>query len=123
MYMYMSCVAGGCRLKQQFRVIVVLPLLPAFEGELGTSTGSAIQAVTHWNYNSICRGGRSLLERLNRAGVPDPFEYISFYGLRNHGELNGSLVRAPRVAALHALVTTLSSCGCTSTCTVWYLPV
>jgi len=45
-----------------------LPLLPAFEGEIGTDTGTAIQAVIHWNYSSICRGGRSLLERLVLAG-------------------------------------------------------
>ena len=47
---------------------VMLPLLPAFEGEIGTDTGTAIQAVIHWNYSSICRGGRSLLERLVLAG-------------------------------------------------------
>ena len=47
-----------------FRVYVVMPLLPAFEGELGTSRGSAIQAVLHWNYQSISRGGRSMLELL-----------------------------------------------------------
>ena len=78
--------------RQAFRVIVVVPLLPAFEGEIGTPQGAAIQAVTHWNYSSICRGGSSLLERLKRAGVSDPFEYISFYGLRTYGELGGSLV-------------------------------
>ena len=75
-----------------FRVYVILPLLPAFEGELGTTGGTAIQAVTHWNYSSICRGGKSLLERLTAAGVLDPFQYISFYGLRNHANLNGNLV-------------------------------
>lgn len=58
------CVSSG----RTFRVYVVLPLLPAFEGQLGTSTGTSIQAVIHWNYNSICRGGNSLLERLVRAG-------------------------------------------------------
>ncbi|KAI0220872.1 Phospholipase D1 [Lamellibrachia satsuma] len=73
-----------------FRVYVVMPLLPAFEGELGTSSGAAIQVVMHWNYLSICRGGKSLLERL-AAKIPDPFEYISFYGLRTHSELLGSL--------------------------------
>jgi len=53
---------------ENFRVYVVLPLLPAFEGEIGTNTGTAIQAVIHWNYTSICRGGKSLLERLFLAG-------------------------------------------------------
>ena len=51
-----------------FRVYVLLPLLPAFEGEIGTSTGTSIQAVTHWNYTSICRGPNSLLGRLALTG-------------------------------------------------------
>ena len=45
-----------------------MPLLPAFEGELGTATGASIQAVTHWNYASICRGGKSIIERLAAIG-------------------------------------------------------
>jgi len=52
-------------------VYVLLPLLPAFEGEIGTNTGTAVQAVVHWNYASICRGGRSLLERLAARGLSD----------------------------------------------------
>ncbi len=53
---------------EAFRVYVVMPLLPAFEGELGTATGAAIQAVSHWNYSSICRGGNSLLEKVATIG-------------------------------------------------------
>jgi hypothetical protein len=38
-----------------FRVWVVMPLLPAFEGEVGAPSGTAMHAVTHWNYQSISR--------------------------------------------------------------------
>lgn len=38
-----------------FRVFVVMPLLPGFEGEVGSPSGSALHAITHWNYASICR--------------------------------------------------------------------
>jgi len=38
-----------------FRVYVVMPLLPGFEGEVGTPSGTALHAITHWNYASICR--------------------------------------------------------------------
>lgn len=38
-----------------FRVFVVLPLLPAFEGEVGANSGTSLHAITHWNYQSICR--------------------------------------------------------------------
>lgn len=38
-----------------FRVFVVMPLLPGFEGEVGGPSGTALRAITHWNYNSISR--------------------------------------------------------------------
>ncbi|KAL1442212.1 hypothetical protein MTO96_007835 [Rhipicephalus appendiculatus] len=79
--------------KQNFRVYVVMPLLPAFEGEVGTDTGVAIQAITHWNYASMCRGDSSILERLKAADVPDPTKYIDFFGLRKHDELHGKLTQ------------------------------
>ncbi|XP_054157366.1 phospholipase D1-like [Oppia nitens] len=75
---------------ETFRVFVFFPLLPAFEGEIGTSRGTSIQAITHYNYSTICRGDYSLINRLRRE-VGDPFRYISFYGLRNYGELHGKL--------------------------------
>ncbi|XP_014664176.1 PREDICTED: LOW QUALITY PROTEIN: phospholipase D2-like [Priapulus caudatus] len=76
---------------ENFRVYVVMPLLPGFEGEVGAPSGYAIQAVTHWQYTSISRGGNSLLERLSAAGIPSQ-EYISFHGTRTHGELRGQPV-------------------------------
>ncbi|XP_071452786.1 phospholipase D1 [Hetaerina americana] len=74
-----------------FRVYVVMPLLPGFEGEVGTPTGTSLHAITHWNYASICRGKDALLNRLKEAGI-DPKDYISFYGLRTHSVLNNDLV-------------------------------
>lgn len=68
-----------------------MPLLPAFEGEFGTNSGAALQAVTHWNYSSICRGGFSLMEKLAQE-VPDPNKYIVFCGLRSWDRLDGKLV-------------------------------
>lgn len=76
---------------ETFRVYIVMPLLPAFEGELGTNGGLAIQAIIHWNYASMCRGDSSLYGKLAMAGVPEPMEYVTFYGLRNHSELMGTL--------------------------------
>lgn len=38
-----------------FRVYVVMPLLPAFEGDVGGTTGNALRAITHWNYASMSR--------------------------------------------------------------------
>lgn len=32
-----------------------MPLLPAFEGDVGGATGNSIRAITNWNYASMCR--------------------------------------------------------------------
>nr|XP_012222142.1 PREDICTED: phospholipase D1 [Linepithema humile]XP_012222151.1 PREDICTED: phospholipase D1 [Linepithema humile] len=75
-----------------FRVFVVMPLLPGFEGEVGGPSGTALRAITHWNYASISRGKDSILHQLREAGIEDPSEYITFHGLRTHSMLNGTLV-------------------------------
>ncbi|XP_015593521.1 phospholipase D2 [Cephus cinctus] len=75
-----------------FRVFVVMPLLPGFEGEVGGSTGTALHAITHYNYASISRGKDSIFYQLIDAGIEDPSEYITFHGLRTHSRLNGTMV-------------------------------
>lgn len=73
---------------KQFRVYVIIPLLPGFEGEVGAATGTALHAITHWNYASICRGNDSIMSRLQELGVENPGDYITFHGLRKHSEFN-----------------------------------
>ncbi|XP_026745691.1 phospholipase D2 isoform X1 [Trichoplusia ni] len=80
------------RAGQRFRVFVVMPLLPGFEGEVGAPSGTSLHAVTHWNYQSICRSREAILTRLYEAGVTDPTEYITFHGLRTHSVLGGEPV-------------------------------
>ncbi|XP_023246743.1 phospholipase D2-like [Copidosoma floridanum] len=75
-----------------FRVFVIMPLLPGFEGEVGGPTGAALRAITHWNYASISRGRHSIYNQLMEAGIDDPSEYITFHGLRAHSMLNGTMV-------------------------------
>lgn len=79
------------RNNETFRVYVVMPLLPAFEGEIGKSGAYAIKAITHYNYTSICKGNQSLWVQLMNEGV-EPLNYIVFCGLRTHSELNGKLI-------------------------------
>ncbi|CAG0914405.1 unnamed protein product [Notodromas monacha] len=74
---------------EEFRVFVVMPLLPGFEGQVGTPGGTAIQVITHWNYASMSRGSYSLLQKLRDKGVESPENYVGFFGLRTHAELNG----------------------------------
>ncbi|KAH8280415.1 hypothetical protein KR018_006689, partial [Drosophila ironensis] len=74
--------------RKPFRVFVIMPLLPGFEGDVGGSTGTAVRAITHWNYASISRGRTAILNRLLEAGITEPQNYISFHSLRNHSFLN-----------------------------------
>ena len=41
---------------------VILPLLPAFEGKIGSATGNALRVILHYNYASICRSVGSRLD-------------------------------------------------------------
>ncbi|KAF9968644.1 hypothetical protein BGZ70_000961 [Mortierella alpina] len=67
---------------KKFRVIVVMPLMPAFEADIMSSEAGTLRKVMHFQYVSICRGGNSVLERLVANGI-DPDDYIGFFGLRS----------------------------------------
>uniref|UniRef100_A0A671QAH1 phospholipase D n=1 Tax=Sinocyclocheilus anshuiensis TaxID=1608454 RepID=A0A671QAH1_9TELE len=65
------------REKKKFRVYVVMPLLPGFEGDI-SSGGGAIKAIMHFNYRVKMQ--------------PEWPLYNSFCGLRTHADLDGRLV-------------------------------
>ncbi|XP_032407821.1 phospholipase D1-like [Xiphophorus hellerii] len=76
----------------KYRVYVVTPLLPGFEGDINTGGGSAIQAVMHFNYRTMNKGEHSIISQL-RAEMGDQWmNFISFTGLRTHADLEGTLV-------------------------------
>ncbi|CAM4597843.1 unnamed protein product [Lepidochelys olivacea] len=80
------------REKNRYRVYVVIPLLPGFEGDISTGGGNALQAIMHFNYRTMCRGENSILAQL-KAEIGDQWiNYISFCGLRTYAELDGNLV-------------------------------
>uniref|UniRef100_A0A1I7ZS77 Phospholipase n=1 Tax=Steinernema glaseri TaxID=37863 RepID=A0A1I7ZS77_9BILA len=78
--------------KETYRVYILIPLLPGFEGDVAATTGSSLQAVLNWTYRSISRGPHSLLHNLREQGVEDPWQYVSFCSLRTHDRLNGRLI-------------------------------
>ncbi|XP_069416172.1 phospholipase D1 isoform X1 [Ovis canadensis] len=80
------------RENQRYRVYVVIPLLPGFEGDISTGGGNALQAIMHFNYRTMCRGENSILGQLKAEIGNQWINYISFCGLRTHAELEGNLV-------------------------------
>ncbi|KAK7356116.1 hypothetical protein VNO80_15382 [Phaseolus coccineus] len=73
--------------QKDFRVIVVIPLLPGFQGGLDDGGAATVRALTHWQYRTISREKHSILYSLETILGPKTHDYISFYGLRSHGRL------------------------------------
>ncbi|RUS17342.1 hypothetical protein BC937DRAFT_90093 [Endogone sp. FLAS-F59071] len=73
---------------RKFRVIVVMPLAPGFEGDFASSDSGTMRMVMHWQYVSISRGGHSVVEKLRAEGINSD-DYISFFSLRSHDKFDG----------------------------------
>jgi len=88
--------------KQTFRTIIVLPVTP--DGIIEES--AAHRYIMRWQYCTVCRGGKSIIEqtqkyihKLQQENLSDTFyrevrveDYISFFALRSHGTLGGHAV-------------------------------
>ena len=70
-------------------MIVAMPSVPAFAGDLKADDALGTRAILEFQYNSINRGGHSIMEKVAKAGF-DPMEYIRFYNLRNYDRINHS---------------------------------
>ncbi|KAH6665713.1 hypothetical protein B0J14DRAFT_643518 [Halenospora varia] len=78
---------------EPYKVIVCMPSVPAFAGDLHADDSLGTRAIMEFQYNSICRGGHSIMEEIQKAGVPDARQYIRFYNLRNYDRINGGAAR------------------------------
>ena len=80
--------------KEDFHVMIVLPLKPEFPGKWKEKSGKDLRAVSYWNYMSIYSGKHSLYKRLENGKIPQDAipRYLNVYGLRTHGTLNSKLV-------------------------------
>ena len=72
---------------EKFKVIVVIPAVPAFAGDLRDDASLGTRAIMEFQYFSINRGGESIMELIAKAGF-NPLDYIRFYNLRNYDRLN-----------------------------------
>ncbi|XP_004296873.1 PREDICTED: phospholipase D p1 isoform X1 [Fragaria vesca subsp. vesca] len=96
--------------KKCFRVIIVIPLLPGFQGGLDDAGAASVRAVMHWQYRTICRGHNSILHNLYELLGPKTHDYISFYGLRAYGKLfDGGPVASSQVY-VHSKIMIVDDC-------------
>ncbi|KAF7314957.1 Phospholipase [Mycena indigotica] len=69
----------------KFQVIVVIPEVPGFAGNIKTEGG--LKTIMAAQYRTINRGGHSIYEEVRKAGY-DPAKYIRFYHLRSYDRIN-----------------------------------
>jgi phospholipase D1/2 len=76
----------AARAGQKYKVIVVIPTVPCFAGDLADQAALGTRAIMEFQYNSINRGGNSIMELIAKEGY-NPMEYIRFYNLRNYDRI------------------------------------
>ncbi|KAH7136524.1 hypothetical protein EDB81DRAFT_82438 [Dactylonectria macrodidyma] len=72
---------------RKFRVIVIIPAIPGFAGDLRDDAAAGTRAIMDYQYKSICRGEHSIFEKCRAQGV-DPTNHIFFFNLRSYDRLN-----------------------------------
>ncbi|GAD97514.1 hypothetical protein MYCGRDRAFT_35527 [Paecilomyces variotii No. 5] len=77
----------AARAGEKYKVIVVIPSVPAFAGDLMDDSALGTRAIMEFQYNSINRGGNSIMELISKEGY-DPVDYIRFFNLRNYDRIN-----------------------------------
>ncbi|GKV31430.1 hypothetical protein SLEP1_g40117 [Rubroshorea leprosula] len=94
-----------------FRVIVVIPLLPGFQGGIDDSGATSVRAIMHWQYRTICRGQHSILHNLHKLLGHKAQDYISFYGLRAYGKLFDDGPVATSQVYVHSKIMIIDDCA------------
>lgn len=72
---------------RKFRIIILIPAIPGFAGDLRDNAASGTRAIMDYQYKSICRGEHSIFEQVRAQGV-DPIQHIFFFNLRSYDRLN-----------------------------------
>ncbi|OIW32025.1 phospholipase D/nuclease [Coniochaeta ligniaria NRRL 30616] len=72
---------------RKFRVIILIPAVPGFAGDLRDDAAIGTRAIMDYQYKSICRGPDSIFEQVRKEGV-DPTQHIFFFNLRTYDRLN-----------------------------------
>lgn len=93
----------AARTGQKFKIIIVMPAIPGFAGDLQADASLGTRAIMEYindrcvftvnadslryQYKSINRGGHSIMEEVAKAGF-DPLQYIRWYNLRNYDRVS-----------------------------------
>ncbi|KAJ5894676.1 Phospholipase D/Transphosphatidylase [Penicillium taxi] len=79
----------AARAGEKYKIMVVIPSVPCFAGDLRDDSMLGTRAIMEFQYNSINRGGHSIMELIAKEGF-NPMDYIRFYNLRNYDRINNT---------------------------------
>lgn len=68
-------VLRAARSGEKFKVVVLIPAVPGFAGDLRDESSLGTRAIMEFQYNSINRGGHSIMEEIAAEGF-NPMEFI-----------------------------------------------
>jgi phospholipase D1/2 len=74
---------------RKFRVIILIPAVPGFAGDLRDSAANGTRAIMDYQYKSLNRGEHSIFGQIKAANV-DPHKYIFVFNLRTFDRLHTS---------------------------------
>ena len=79
---------------KEFMVFLTLPLLPGFGGDITKKDGQVLRIGVEWHLNTLFKGSRSLVNRIEKAQddadqEKDWRRHLRVFGLRKHEVING----------------------------------
>ncbi|KAL4892446.1 hypothetical protein BDV59DRAFT_202584 [Aspergillus ambiguus] len=89
-----ACVRAG-KEGRKFRVIIVIPAIPGFAGDLRQNEATGTRAIMDYQYKSINRGEHSIFGQISAQGV-DPTQHVFVFNLRAYDRIN----KTPALEAL-----------------------
>lgn len=94
-------IVRAARNGEKYHMIINIPAIPAFAGDLKSDEALSTRAIMEFQYDSINRGGHSIMESIAREGY-DPTLYIRFYNLRNYDRINasGAMAEAEQISGV-----------------------
>ena len=81
-----ACIRAG-KEGRKFRVIIVIPAIPGFAGDLRDDAAMGTRAIMDYQYKSINRGEHSIFGQIKKEGV-DPTQHVFVFNLRSYDRLN-----------------------------------
>jgi phospholipase D1/2 len=82
-----NAVVRAAKEGRKFRVIILIPAIPGFAGDLRDDAAISTRAIMDYQYKSINRGEHSIMGQIAAAGF-DPHQYVFVFNLRAYDRIN-----------------------------------